>query len=250
MYEPHINNLTALFKGKREKSKEYLISAIQKDPYNLTRELLRAPDKAWPYVSEIIRANPKGVFLAILGFQPGGRAERFLTEIGAGKYIPRIREFWKEISSANSYRNTGIPLDYEQIHREFLSGNVEKALKEINELNTTGRKLDVMLSRWNELKTLAQKAGEEIPDIMPAIKKLDVDGAQKVLNSIDEELLRAIPISSSPRQSRKYIRFPSSKQWEQGCPPSGFIPSASATPSKMEKPASSPARIKPPSPRR
>jgi hypothetical protein len=84
MYENNINNLTALFKGKREKAKQYLIDTIKKDPYNLTKELLNAPEKAWPYVSEIIKSNPKGVFLAILRLPPDERTERFLKEIGYG----------------------------------------------------------------------------------------------------------------------------------------------------------------------
>jgi hypothetical protein len=126
MYGSLINNLTALFKGKREKSKRHLIEAINKDPYNLTKELLNAPEKAWPYVSAIIRSNPKGVFLAILRLPLSDRAERFRKEIGYGAYIPLIREFHSKMAEVEKYRKEGIPLNYEPIYRDFLTGNVER----------------------------------------------------------------------------------------------------------------------------
>jgi len=173
MYESYINDLTALFKGKREKARDYLITAVQNDPYNLVPELLKAPEKAWPYISEIIKANPNGVLLAILNLQPDERTEKFLSEVGYGNYIPIIREFHGVMAQVQGYGKEGIPLDWNTVYSNYLSGNVGKAVQDMKGLAMRGKELEVLLNKWRELKALANRAEESVPDIMPVIRRFD-----------------------------------------------------------------------------
>ncbi|GEM_PF-6658420 len=191
MYEKYIKDLTAFFKGKREKARDRLIYAMANDPYNLTKELLNAPESVWPYVREIIKSNRYGVFLAILATGLNHRGERFLQETGYGHMVEKIYQFQKEIKRADTYKKQGIPLDYDRIvSDEFLSGNVEKALRDIKSLNDVGKKLSAARNKWKDLKSLSGMADETIPDITPAIKNLDVEKAEKIIQNIDEERLR------------------------------------------------------------
>jgi hypothetical protein len=129
MYERYNSNPTALFKGKRERSKQYLIEANKKDPYGPTKELLNAPEKAWPYISEIIRSNLKGFFLAVLRIPPDERTESFLTDMGHHTYISLIREGHITMVELDRYRKEEHPLNYGSIYSDFLSGDVTRAFK-------------------------------------------------------------------------------------------------------------------------
>ncbi len=183
MYEQAIRDLSPLLRGKRENALRYLRSVVMNDPDGVVRDFLKyANSKAWNYASQIFRANPRGVFLAIAKRRIGAGDERILQLIGYSSYIPQLREFWNLYDEVENYRMEGIGVSTDRFYRLLINEKVKEALEGIRKEAEKGRELN------NLKKKVASIKDENLKWDKDKILKLIKDGNIEKARNLMEEL--------------------------------------------------------------